>query len=416
MALRRKYLVGHWPLLLLLAASCLSACDAPPPSTTLPTPVPVATPITFPKIDRQPHPTSYHRGIMTSTPTYDSDSDALWQMDLRSYDLSALDLRGSLNDLLYASFDDRTVWPPDDQMPQDFDWQRIMELGKNPGLGIRDLHAQAITGRGVGIAIIDQTLLVDHQEYAGRLRLYEEMDDITDGWLISQMHGPAVASIAVGETTGVAPGADLYYIATARGGRGEDFSYMARGIRRILELNQQLPEDRKIRVISMAISWGPDVMGYDQVTAASEEAKAAGMLVVCSSIERVHGFKFHGLGRAPLSDPDSFESYEPGSWWAEEFYAGERFSDRLLIPMDSRTTASPLNNDEYVFYRQGGWSWSIPYIAGVYALAAQVDPAITPERFWSSAMETGRTIELEHNGEIIPLGPIMDPVALIDAL
>jgi hypothetical protein len=43
-------------------------------------------------------------------------------------------------------------------MPQDFDWERIMELGKNPGLGIRKLHTQGITGRGIGIAIIDQTL------------------------------------------------------------------------------------------------------------------------------------------------------------------------------------------------------------------------------------------------------------------
>jgi hypothetical protein len=226
----------------------------------------------------------------------------------------------------------------------------------------------------------------------------------------------AVASIAVGQTIGVAPGADLYYIATARGGRGEDFAYLARSIRRILGVNQQLPEERRIRVISMAIGWRPDVKGYNEVTSATEEAKAAGMLVVCSSIEQVHGFKFHGLGRAPLGDPEVFESYEPGLWWAERFYGGERFSDRLLVPMDSRTTAGPLGNDEYVFYRQGGWSWSIPYIAGVYALAVQVDPAITPERFWSLALETGRTIELEHNDEIVPLGPIIEPVALIDAL
>jgi hypothetical protein len=152
----------------------------------------------------------------------------------------------------------------------------------------------------------------------------------------------AVASIAVGQTIGVAPGADLYYIATARGGRGEDFAYLARSIRRILGVNQQLPEERRIRVISMAIGWRPDVKGYNEVTSATEEAKAAGMLVVCSSIEQVHGFKFHGLGRAPLGDPEVFESYEPGLWWAERFYGGERFSDRLLVPMDSRTTAGPL--------------------------------------------------------------------------
>jgi hypothetical protein len=369
--------------------------------------------IQFPKIDRHPTPADYNRGSMTSVPIYDPDSKDTWQMDLRAYDLSTLDLSDSLNDLLQASFDDRTVWPPDAQMPQGFNWKRILELGKDPGLGVRGLHARGITGKGVGIAIIDQTLLVDHEEYTSRLRLYEETDDITGGWLESQMHGPAVASIAVGQKVGVAPGADLYYIATARGGKGEDFTYLADGIRRILEIDRQLPEGRKIRVIAMAIGWRKNVQGYQELASAVEEAKVQGMLLVCSSIEQVHGFRFHGLGREPLSDPGIMKSYEPGSWWAERFYGGKTASNRLLIPMDSRTTASPLGGGEY---RRGGWSWSIPYIAGVYALAAQADPGITPERFWTLAMKTGQTIELDNNGKMIPLGPIIDPVALMDAL
>ena len=305
-------------------------------------------------------------------------------------------------------------------MPQDFDWERIMELGKNPGLGIRSLHARGITGRNIGIAIIDQTLLVDHQEYANQLRLYEEMDDIVGGWKETQMHGPAVASIAVGKTVGVAPEADLYYLATSFGNPSRpedvDFSYLARSIRRILQVNQQLSGDHKIRVISMAIGWQPQNKGYAEIQAAVQEAKAAGMLVVCSSIEQVHGFKFHGLGRDPLADPDNFESYEPGLFWAKQFYSGNQFSDRLLVPMDSRTTASPTGTDEYAFYREGGWSWSIPYLAGVYALAAQVDPQVTPELFWSRAMKTGRTIELRRNGKTFSLGPILDPIALTSSL
>ncbi len=295
-----------------------------------------------------------------------------------------------------------------------------MELGKDPGLGIRNLHAQGITGRGVGIAIVDQTLLVDHQEYAGRLRLYEETDDITGGWAGAQMHGAAVASIVAGKTVGVAPEADLYYIATAFGGASSfeniDFSYLARSIRRILAVNRTLPADRKIRVISTEIGWDPKSKGYADVAAAAQEAKAAGLLVVSSSVEQVHGFKFHGLGRAPLSDPNAFESYEPGTFWAKEFYKGRQFSDRLFVPMDSRTTASPTGNDEYVFYREGGWSWSIPYIAGMYALAAQVNPAITPDEFWAQALKTGRTIQLKHDGQTISFGPILDPAAVIQAL
>ena len=84
--------------------------------------------------------------------------------------------------------------------------------------------------------------------------------------------------------------------------------------------------------------------------------------------------------------------------------------------MDSRATASPTGLDEYVFYYQGGLSWSIPYLAGVYALAVQVDPMVTPEQFWSFAMETGKYIEIEIDGEKFSLGPILDPVELIKGL
>jgi hypothetical protein len=88
----------------------------------------------------------------------------------------------------------------------------------------------------------------------------------------------------------------------------------------------------------------------------------------------------------------------------------------LLVPMDSRTTASPTGTEDYVFYRQGGWSWSIPYLAGMYALAVQVKPEITPEAFWETALETGRTIHIGHNGKDYEFGVILDPQALIEAI
>ena len=355
---------------------------------------------------------------MIYVPTYDPNSEEMWQIDLRAWDLSRLDLSNRLDDLLFADFDDRTTWPAKEKLPPDFDPQQIMELGKNPGLGVRQLHEAGITGRGVGIAIIDDALLVEHQEYINQLRFYEEADDLTQGWEEVSMHGPAVASIAVGKTVGVAPGADLYFIATSfcnyTGSiEGNDYSCLAKQVRRILEINELLPQDRKIRAISISVGWGPESIGYADITAATKAAKEAGMLVICSSVEAVHGFKFHALGREPFADPDLFESYEPGLWWAQQYYDGKPFSDRLLAPMDSRTTASPGGVDEYVFYREGGWSWSIPYIAGAYALAAQVKPTITPDEFWQLALQTGRMIELEHEGKVFEFGPILDPIDLV---
>jgi hypothetical protein len=377
-----------------------------------------AGPATFPKIDRRPAPCDFQRGALESVPKYDPKNNSPFQVDLRARDLSKLDLRASLGDLLYAAFDDRTVWPAPDRLPKDFDRPRIVEMGKNPGLGVRSLHQKGITGRGVGIAIIDNPLLTDHQEYAGRLRLYEENNVLSE--TPAHMHGPAVASIAVGKTVGVAPEADLYYIGRwamdmNAGTQGEpplNFKYDAEAIQRILQVNEQLPADRKIRVISISIGWAPTQKGYPEITEAVRKAKAAGMLVICSSVEEVHGFRFHGLGRDPASNPDDFASYQPARW-GTFMYANH---DRLLVPMDGRTTASPTGKGEYAFYGEGGWSWAIPYIAGVYALAVQVDPKITPERFWALAMKTGRTVEMKDGGKTVSLGPILGPVQLIAAL
>ena len=382
-----------------------------PPLTDLPG--------TFPKIDRKPAPATWNKGKIKAIPAYNPDSNKGWQVDLRASDLSGLDLNKSIKDLMYADFDSRTIWPPADKMPKDFNWKHIMDLGKNPGLGIRQLHENKIDGYGVGIAIIDQTLLVDHQEYSKQLRFYEETSCVK-GDMGSAMHGPAVASIAVGKTIGVAPGADLYYIGTNKCSQGSyetiDFACLAQSVTRILEVNKTLPQDRKIRVISISVGWRSTSRGYAEITAATKEAVKAGMLVICSCVENVHGVKFHGLGRAPLANPDQFDSYEPGIFWAKDFYKNPPFSDRLLVPMDSRTTAGPGGIDEYTFYRDGGWSWSIPYIAGMYALAAQVKPTITPDEFWRLALQTGRTIQHKHEGTVIPFGPILDPIVLIAAL
>jgi hypothetical protein len=374
----------------------------------------------FPKIDRHPSVANFGRGSLTILSTYDPNSTDPWQMDLRGYDLSGLDLRNSIKDLSFADFDDKTIWPAADKMPVGFDCQQIMELGKNPGLNIQQLHQEGIGGKNVGIAIIDQTLLVDHQEYSGQIRLYEESDDIQNGWLESQMHGAAVASIAVGKTVGVAPGADLYFIATAICNQGtyesNDFSCLAKSVRRIIEINRQLPPDRKIRVLSISVGWGPASKGYAEIQSAVQEARNEGIFIICSSERDIYKFNFQGLGRPPLSDPNDFNSYEPGSWWADQYFQGYSLQNTLLVPMDSRTTASPTGVNDYVFYREGGWSWSIPYIAGVYALAAQVKPDITPDVFWSTALQTGRTIEISHEGKQYSFGVILDPVALIHTL
>jgi subtilisin family serine protease len=268
-------------VLMMLIVSCTApAVEQPTASAIPPTTSPTTTqptPQVLPEVNIVRHPAaddfSAYYSPITSIPKYDPNSTETWQIDLRSQDLTKLDMTGSLTDLMHATFDSKTQWPLTGKLPSDFDPQKIMEIGKDPGLGIRELHKQGITGTGVAIAIVDQPLLVDHQEHKDRIRLYKEINVLPDSK--AAMHGVAVTSIAVGKTIGVAPEADLYYIGSWTGdwepGTNNftwNFKYYAQAIHRILELNQSLPEDQKIRVIAMQVGWSPDQAGYEKITAA----------------------------------------------------------------------------------------------------------------------------------------------------
>lgn len=114
-------------------------------------------------IARVPKAVDYKRGRLKELPKYNGNPRKMFQVDLRSYDLSELDVKNNLKDLTYASFDSKTKWPS--TLPKGFDTNTIMEYGKNPGLNLRKLHEKGITGKGVSMAIIDGTLLTGHEEY-----------------------------------------------------------------------------------------------------------------------------------------------------------------------------------------------------------------------------------------------------------
>ena len=295
-----------------------------------------------------------------------------------------------------------------------------METGKNPGLGIRALHEKGITGKGISIAIVDQALNPDHTEYADNLMNYELLHCCDNG---AQMHGSAVTSIAAGKNCGVAPDAKVYYIAStfgtySAGGMKMNLNYMADSIDRILEINTFLPEENKIRVISISRGFSSE-KGADAVRAAVERAKQAGVFVITTSTEDNYGFSLMGLGKQEQSaDPDDIAACRPGNFWSGYFYSGEMAdaSHMLLVPMDARTYASWYTTDGYEFASSGGLSWSVPWLAGLYALCLQVDDDLTPEHFIEAAFETGTIRTIEYQGKSYEFGTIINPAALIEEL
>lgn len=413
---------------ILLLTVLLAACGAPsvpesappPPPSTEPSPAPPSTkPATAEKpfkvvVDRQPGTRVWPMKKLDRLP----EKLDMWEYYFPSTDLSGLDLSNSGQVLAdWASFSTRTVWP--DQLPPEFKPAEFMALGKDPGLGVRDLHQKGITGKGVAVAILDQTLLRGHTEYAGRIRRYVEIGQVAPQ---PEMHGAAVASILGGKTVGVAPDVTIDYYATQfvtdwqKGTR--TFRPMAQAIHMVLDRNKELAPAERVRVISASIGAGKNEDGYTEVMAAYRRAVAEGVLVVTTDMENRYPFFVHGLNRDPLADPNRADSYRPGGFWASRFEENpDAWSNwartAIYAPMDSRTVAAETGEQDYRFDRLGGLSWSVPYVAGVYALAVQADPAVTPEAFLKAANETGTTITYTKDGKEYRLGPVINPGAIV---
>jgi hypothetical protein len=377
---------------------------------------PVAASLSAPRVVRGPAPPPLSVRPLPALPACDPE-EPWFSVDLRGKDVSALDLRQRAGDLDCAAFDTRTLWPPADRLPQGFDPARILAQSRNPGLGLRSVHAGGVTGRGVGIGIIDMPLLPDHQEYSSQLRWYEFTESPGrdgSGLPPPHMHGSAVASIALGRTVGVAPGAELYFIATpAESPRTAVLMphLIAQAIRRLVEINRALPADRKIRAISLSMGWGAAALGSHDADAAVAIARAEGI----AFFSVVHDFAYGGLGRPPLSAPDSFDAYVSSWMWRDDRFGSLSRTKLFSIPIDNRTLASQAGPEAMVYFPMGGFSWGPPFMAGMYALAAQADPSITPQRFFDLAMCHARK-QPQAGAERRMASLILDPAALIAAL
>lgn len=353
--------------------------------------------------------------------------------DLRNSDLSDAKLDNSNEELNNCYFSTHTKWPK--ELPKNFDPDAILKLGKNQGLGIKKLQAEGINGKGINIAMIDQTLLVDHEEIKNQINFYDEINCAGEE---SSMHGPAMASLAVGKSIGVAPKANLYFIGCnnydiEKGTSKVNFNWIAKAINKILEVNQKLPSQSKIKVLSISAGFCPDNKGYKEMTEAIERAKNAGIFVISANIFETYNNKFwyYGVDRKPMDDPEKQTSYKPYKWndWLSFVSAIPGFGkyyerkfdsvspkEFLLVPMSSKTFADYEGVKEYSFNRIGGWSSVEPYLAGLYALCCQVKPDITPDIFWSTALKTGDTMEIKNEGKETKTGKLINPIKLINDL
>lgn len=394
----------------------------------------------------------YYKNHPEAVSSYDKipQRNSYGSRDARACDISKLNL--TKEQLLDLCIDKTTVMSDEQKAIVD----EYTEKCKNPGLGIKSLHEQGITGKGVKMAMIDQPL-GEHEEYSTNISYHEDINckDMGIDWQMASMHGAAVASIAVGKNVGVAPDADLTYFSAVNAtedqkevekykakvrkdleknpdktwledalqdaeqkGKCPDNTPYAEAINKVLDLNKSKKDSEKISVIS--ISWGFDenAPGFEELQKAVKRAKKEGVFIVSTALNRQYGYKTNGANRNPQGNFETSEDYEAGAFWKTKSETVSNNTDKdkfLLIPMDHRTVADFTNGTSYRYEgNDGGMSWSTPWLAGMYALAKQVDPEITPKKFWKTALKTSDPCTNNDTGTYV--GRLINPQKLIDEL
>ncbi len=293
-------------------------------------------------------------------------------------------------------------------------WHIKSKTEMYPGLSIRELHTLGIDGTGIGVAIIDQKLLVDHCEYAKSIVYYKEMQSL-DGEPNS-MHGPAVSSILVGKNCGVAPGANLYYWAIPVQGEESGGALYARAVKDVILFNSTLSEEGRIRILSISNGFRKEE-GGDEFAQAIKEAWDSGIAVFTSTlpyftdpvIAVYNAALKKGGSRDEVNDyvvqPDVIkhrgQSAETIVQIRHQQGNGKISYKPVWVPVEPRLLASPRGTKKYELFSTGGDSWATPYVAGVAALILQANPRLSNKQ----VVEIIATSTIDNIGGLLMLAP-----------
>ena len=252
--------------------------------------------------------------------------------------------------------------------PKGYDMEALLEWGKAPGLNVDTLYAHGFTGKGAVIAYVDQPIS-DHEQFSGLTLHYTNNTDSD-----SSMHGLAVLSLLAGKDIGTAPEAEIYYYGHASW-EGDQAS-QAECLYQIIKQNETLPEGEKITMVGFSNNIRSDVLNESAFREAVAACEDAGIMVwFCG--------EYGAAAFLPLSDKNDFHNLIRDSWWQSGT------PHLVFVPEAGRTTASVLDGVNYIYWAfDGGLSWAMPYMLGLYAIANEIDPALTQDQLRALAVDT----------------------------
>ncbi len=274
-------------------------------------------------------------------------------------------------------------------LPQGYSPEKLIEWGKYAGLNIDILHKHGFTGKGAVIAYIDQPIgdkdPTYHEQYASSTLHY-----INNTKSESSMHGPAVLSLLLGKDIGTAPEAEVYFYGFASW-EGDQLRH-SEALYQIIEQNKKLPDNKKIRMVGFSDNIVESEKNPDAFREAVKACEDAGIMVWFCGDYGAYSF-------IPYSDKNSLNSLVSESWWSSNQ------PDLVCVPSAGRTTAAIVNRTKYIYWANGGLSWAMPYVLGLYAIAIEINPSLTKNDLSKMIVDTAYI-----NNDAVP---IVNPIGFV---
>lgn len=311
-------------------------------------------------------------------------------IDVRSKDISKIKMsENEWNEVKESLlFNNETIWPYD--LPNGFKPKDILEESKHPALNISKIHKQGIKGNDISVAIIDGPLHIEHEEICDSIITYQK-NNVYENY---GSHGLLVSSVLAGKTVGVAPNSNIHYFASepikfVNGEKQVTFKPYVECIDHIIEMNKYL--ENPIRVISISIGFSKtEDEDSKEFYYAIEKAKKNNIEVFTTTTIENYKYGISGVKCDSGKNRDDYSNYY-------EVYPKSlsSYEKRIGVPCGGITVADMYGKHNYSYTETCGMSYSVPWLAGLYALCLEISPTISADEFLDLAYETG--FEMNNN-------------------
>ncbi|HET6550699.1 MAG TPA: S8 family peptidase [Solirubrobacter sp.] len=288
------------------------------------------------------------------------------------------------------------------------------------------LWQRGITGRGVGVAVLDTGIagdMPDFKDAAGESRIVANVVTAPGAATAGDGfgHGTHVAGIIAGNSLnrapsdpfygrylGMAPEADLIAVKASDDAGNSTVLDVINGIAFVVEHRNDL----NIRVLNLSLSTDtPQSYKTDPLDAAVEYAWDKGIVVVAAAGNR--GEAADAVQYAPANDPyvisvggvDESANYGRGQRanWSSVGRTQDGFSKpevlapgahivSVLAPSSAFQALCPNCGIGGTYFKAGGTSMAAPVVSGAAALLLQARPTLTPDQVKALLMGTDRAV------------------------